>query len=135
MLRLKIELETCYAEDRSDALRQAHDEHFEEITFLKESFNFKEKLLKDEIEIIKSKLADRNRRLTDANEKADKQIMQIRQILDKAERDHQREMDSEISLREEQMSIYTIHIFGKFPANLFKLFNCCVVVFCRGPSS
>lgn len=119
MLRLKIELETCYAEDRSDALRQAHDERFEEITLLKESFNFKEKLLKDEIEIIKSKLADRNRRLTEANEKADKQIMQIRQILDKAERDHQREMDVEISLREEQMSIYTIHIFGKFPANLF----------------
>lgn len=104
MLRLKVELESCYAEDRADSLRHAHEEYCEEIAALKESFSFKEKVLKDEIEQIKNKLADRNRRLEVANEKADKQIMQIRLILDKAERDHQREIDAEISLREEQLS-------------------------------
>lgn len=105
MLRLKVELESCYAEDRADSLRQAHEEYCEEIAALKESFSFKEKVLKDEIVLIKNKLADRNRRLEDANEKADKQIMQIRLILDKAERDHQREIDGEITMREEQLSM------------------------------
>lgn len=105
MLRLKVELESCYAEDRADSLRHAHDEYCEELAALKESFNFKEKILKDEIDMLKSRLADRNRRLEEANEKADKQIMQIRLILDKAERDHQREIDAEISLREDQMSV------------------------------
>lgn len=110
MLRLKVELESCYAEDRSDALRHAHEEYCDELSLLKESFNFKEKCLKDEIVMIKDKLADRNRRLEAANEKADKQIMQIRLILDKAERDHQREIDAEISLREEQMSTFLTNL-------------------------
>lgn len=104
MLRLKIELETCYAEDRADTLRRAHEEHLEEINRLKETYSFKEKMLQDEIESIKLKLADRNRRLDEANEKADKQIMQIRMILDKSERNHQREIDTEINDREEYIS-------------------------------
>lgn len=104
MLRLKIELETCYAEDRADALKKAHEEHLEEINRLKETYTFKEKMLQDEIESIKVKLADRNRRLDEANEKADKQIMQIRMILDKSERNHQREIDSEINDRENYIS-------------------------------
>lgn len=104
MLRLKIELETCYAEDRADAMQKAHAEHLDEVNQLKEQFTFKEQMLRDEINSIKSKLADRNRRLDDANEKADKQIMQIRMILDKSERSHQREIIAEISEREDQLS-------------------------------
>lgn len=104
MLRLKIELETCYAEDRADALKRAHTEHTEEANQLKESFKFREQLLRDEIESLKNKLIDRNRRLDDANDKADKQIMQIRMILDKSERNHQREIDAEILQREEYIS-------------------------------
>lgn len=104
MLRLKIELETCYAEDRADTLKKAHEEHLDEVKQLKEKMAFKEQVLLDEINSIKSKLADRNRRLDDANEKADKQIMQIRMILDKSERTHQREMLAEISDREDQLS-------------------------------
>lgn len=104
MLRLKIELETCYAEDRADALKKAHEEHIEEINRLKETYSFKEQMLQDEMESIKLKLADRNRRLDEANEKADKQIMQIRMILDKSERNHQREIDAEINEREENIS-------------------------------
>ena len=104
MLRLKVELESCYAEDRADALKQAHEEHFSEIARLKETFSFKEKLLRDEVDSLKSKLSDRDRKLVAASEKADKQIMQIRLILDKAERDHRREMDSEAYQREEYIS-------------------------------
>lgn len=104
MLRLKVELESCYAEDRADSLRHAHEEYCDELATLKKSFNSKEKLLKDEIDMLKSRLADRNRRLDEANEKADKQNLQIRLILERAERDHQREIDAEISLREDQMS-------------------------------
>lgn len=104
MLRLKIELETCYAEDRADTLKKAHEEHMDEVKQLKEQMAFKEQVLLDEISSIKSKLADRNRRLDDANEKADKQILQIRMILDKSERTHQREMLAEISDREDQLS-------------------------------
>lgn len=104
MLRLKIELETCYAEDRADALKKAHEEHLDEVNQLKEQVAFKEQVLRDEINSIKSKLADRNRRLDEANEKADKQIMQIRIILDKSERTHQREIIAEITEREDQIS-------------------------------
>lgn len=104
MLRLKIELETCYAEDRADALKKAHEEHMEEVRQLKEQMAFKEQVLRDEIESLKRKLVDRNRRLEDANEKADKQIMQIRMILDKSERTHQREILAEITEREDEIS-------------------------------
>lgn len=104
MLRLKVELETCYAEDRMDALKKAHEEHMEEVHQLKEQMAFKEQVLRDEINSIKSKLTDRNRRLDEANDKADKQIMQIRMILDKSERTHQREIIAEITEREDQIS-------------------------------
>lgn len=104
MLRLKIELETCYAEDRADALKKAHEEHMDEVHQLKDQLAFKEQVLRDEINSIKSKLADRNRRLDEANEKADKQIMQIRMILDKSERTHQREIIAEITEREDAIS-------------------------------
>lgn len=103
MLRLKVELETCYAEDRVDALRRAHEEHLDDVNQLKETFSFREQLLRDEITSIKSKLADRNRRLDEANDKADKQIMQIRMILNRSEQDHQREINTQVSLHEDEI--------------------------------
>lgn len=103
MLRLKIELETCYAEDRVDALRRAHEEHIADVNQLKDTFAFREQLLRDEVDSIKSKLADRNRRLDEANEKADKQIVQIRMILNKSEQDHQREFNAQASHHEDEI--------------------------------
>ncbi|XP_037032855.1 putative leucine-rich repeat-containing protein DDB_G0290503 isoform X1 [Bradysia coprophila] len=101
MGRLKIELESCYAEDRAEALQTAHNEKIEEITCLTNTFNQKEKELRDEIVELKRLIADRNAKLQDANVRSDNQIMQIRVILDKSEREHQREMDAEMSKREE----------------------------------
>lgn len=49
MLRLKTELEVCYAEDRTESLQIAHAESFEEIRILTATFNAKEKELRDEV--------------------------------------------------------------------------------------
>lgn len=49
MGRLKIELESCYAEDRAEALQIAHTEKIEEIACLTNTFNQKEKELRDEV--------------------------------------------------------------------------------------
>lgn len=103
MLRLKIELETCFAEDRMEAVQKAQREHLDDVAQLKETFSFREKMLQDELEAIREKLADRNRRLDEANEKADKQIMQIRMILNKSEQGHQREFNSQASQHEQEI--------------------------------
>lgn len=104
MLRLKVELETCAAEERVEALNRAHEEHVADVNQLKETFAFREQMLRDEIDLIKKKLADRNRRLDEANEKADKQIMQIRMILNKSEQDHQREINAQVQQHEDELS-------------------------------
>lgn len=104
-----MELETCSAEDRVEALNKSHEEHIADVNQLKETFAFREQMLRDEIDLIKSKLADRNRRLDEANEKADKQIMQIRMILNKSEQDHQREINSQVMHHEDEISKY-IHL-------------------------
>lgn len=98
-----MELETCSAEDRVEALNKAHEEHIADVNQLKETFAFREQMLRDEIDLIKSKLADRNRRLDEANEKADKQIMQIRMILNRSEQDHQREINSQVMHHEDEI--------------------------------
>lgn len=49
MGRLKVELESCYAEDRAEALQIAQNEKIEEITCLTNQFNQKEKELRDEV--------------------------------------------------------------------------------------
>lgn len=49
MGRLKIELESCYAEDRAEALKTAHTEKIEEIACLTNKFNQKEKELREEV--------------------------------------------------------------------------------------
>lgn len=49
MSRLKIELESCYAEDRTEALQNAAKESLAEINALKESFSAKEKELWKEV--------------------------------------------------------------------------------------
>lgn len=103
MLRLKIELETCFAEDRMEAVHKAQREHLDDVAQLKETFSFREKMLQDELEAIREKLADRNRRLDEANEKADKQIMQIRMILNKSEQGHQREINSQALQHEDEI--------------------------------
>lgn len=103
MIRLKEELEVCFAEERMEAVQKAQREHMEDVYQLKESFAFREKLLQDEVEAIKEKLVDRNRRLDEANEKADKQIMQIRLILNKSEQGHQREFQSQSVQHEREM--------------------------------
>lgn len=46
-------------------------------------------------------IADRNAKLQEAHVRSDNQIMQIRVILDKSEREHQREMDAEMLKRDE----------------------------------
>lgn len=103
MLRLKDELETCFAEDRIEAVQRAQREHMDDVAQMKDSFAFREKMLQDEIDMVRDKLADRNRRLDEANEKADKQIMQIRLILNKSEQGHQREMQSQEYQHENQI--------------------------------
>lgn len=103
MLRLKVELETCHAEDHMEAVRRAQDEYIADVDQLKENFAFREQMLRDEIDAVKSQLSDRNRRLDEANEKADKQIMQIRMILNKSEQDHQREINAHISQHEKEI--------------------------------
>lgn len=103
MLRLKVELETCFAEDHMEAVQKAQREHMDDVNQLKESFAFREKLLQDELDTIKEKLADRNRRLDEANVKADKQIMQIRMILNKSEQGHQREFHSQSIQHEDEI--------------------------------
>lgn len=50
---------------------------------------------------LKRIIADKNAKLGEANVRSDNQIMQIRVILDKSEREHQREMDAEIAKRDE----------------------------------
>lgn len=109
MLRLKVELETCFAEDRMEAVQKAQREHLDDVSQLKETFTFREKLLQDELESIKEKLADRNRRLDEANEKADKQIMQIRMILNKSEQGHQREFSSQSRQHEDEIGQFCWH--------------------------
>lgn len=46
-------------------------------------------------------VADRSSQLTEANERSDKQVMQIRNILERSEREHEREMNMEIAKRDE----------------------------------
>lgn len=53
-----------------------------------------------QIQELKNIVADRNNKLEEANEKSDKQVMQIRVILDRSEREHQREMNAEIAKRD-----------------------------------
>lgn len=50
---------------------------------------------------MKRLIADRNSKLEEAHVRSDNQIMQIRVILDKSEREHQREMDAEILKRDQ----------------------------------
>lgn len=50
---------------------------------------------------LKRIIADRNAKLEEAHLRSDSQIMQIRVILDKSEREHQREMDAETAKRDE----------------------------------
>lgn len=50
---------------------------------------------------LKRLIADRNSKLAEAHIRSDNQIMQIRVILDKSEREHQREMDAETAKRDE----------------------------------
>lgn len=52
MSRLKIELESCYAEDRAEALQIAQTESLAEIVALKESFSVKEKELWKEVHLL-----------------------------------------------------------------------------------
>lgn len=49
MSRLKIELESCYAEDRAESLQIAHAESLETIKQLSNQFNDKEKQLREEV--------------------------------------------------------------------------------------
>lgn len=100
MTRLKIELESCYAEDRTEALQIAQAESLAEITALKAEFCVREKELRDEIAELKALVADRNAQLEEAHDRSDKQVAQIRMILDRTERDHEREMSAEVSKRE-----------------------------------
>lgn len=102
-MRLKVELETCFAEDQIEAVHKAQREHIDDVQQLKETFASREKMLQDEVDAIRLKLADRNRRLDEANEKADKQIMQIRMILNKSEQGHQREFHSQSLQHEREM--------------------------------
>lgn len=46
-------------------------------------------------------VAHRNSQLEEATERSDKQVMQIRNILERCERDHEREMNLEIAKRDE----------------------------------
>ena len=55
---------------------------------------------KFQIQELKKMISARNGQLEEAREKSDKQVMQIRLILEKSDREHQREMDAEISKRE-----------------------------------
>lgn len=55
---------------------------------------------------LKRIISDKNTKLEEANERSDNQILQIRVILDKSEREHQREMDSEIAKHEEYTGGY-----------------------------
>lgn len=57
MLRLKVELETCFAEDRMEAVHMAQKEHLDDVAQIKENFAFREKMLQDEIQAIRDKLA------------------------------------------------------------------------------
>lgn len=123
MLRLKEELETCFAEDRMDAVHRAQKEHIDDVNELKESFSFREKILLDELETIKEKLADRNRRLDEANDKADKQIMQIRMILNKSEQGHQREFHSQAVQHESQIGKTLTFICDYFDVHSVYLWN------------
>lgn len=50
MGRLKVELESCYAEDRAESLQQAQAESMQEIEELTKQFNAKEKELRTEVD-------------------------------------------------------------------------------------
>lgn len=50
---------------------------------------------------MKRLIADRNSKLEEAHVRSDNQVMQIRVILDKSEREHQREIDAETSKRDQ----------------------------------
>lgn len=114
MSRLKIELESCYAEDRAESLTIAQNESLAEITQLKEEFCAREKELRTEIAELKALVANRNAQLDEAKDRSDRQVMQIRLILDRSERDHEREMNSEVSKREAIIGEYS---FGENDAN------------------
>lgn len=100
MSRLKTELESCYAEDRTESLQLAQTESLAEIAKLKEEFCAHEKELRDEIAELKIMVEERNTQLEEAKDRSDSQVMQIRVILDRSERDHEREMNAEVSRRE-----------------------------------
>lgn len=46
-------------------------------------------------------MADRSGQLAEANERSDKQVMQIRNILERSEREHEREISMEVAKRDE----------------------------------
>lgn len=67
---------------------------------------------------MKRLIADRNAKLEEAHVRSDNQIMQIRVILDKSEREHQREMDSEVTKRDEFAGkSYSLFRVGNVVAN------------------
>lgn len=100
MTRLKTELESCYAEDRTESLQIAQSESLAAIAQLKEEFCAREKELRDEIAELKALVAERNTQLAEAKDRSDSQVMQIRVILDRSEREHEREMHAEVAKRE-----------------------------------
>lgn len=128
MLRLKIELETCFAEDRMEAVRKAQREHLDDVAQLKETFSFRERMLQDELGAIREKLADRNQRLDEANEKLDKQIMQIRMILNKSEQGHQREFNSQALQHEEEIGMFCFFTLSNFDITEFRFTNQMIVM-------
>lgn len=119
MTRLKIELESCYAEDRAEALSIAHNERLAEISQLKDEFCARENLLRTEIDELKMLVANRNGQLDEAKDRSDSQVMQIRLILDRAERDHEREMSTEVSKCEAIVGGY-LFIFIVMQTKTFK---------------
>lgn len=109
MSRLKTELESCYAEDRTESLQLAQTESLAEIAKLKEEFSAREKELRDEIAELKILVAERNTQLEEAKDRSDSQVMQIRVILDRSERDHEREMNAEVARREAIVGKCIVH--------------------------
>lgn len=101
MSRLKMELEQVAAEDRKETLDKLNLEHINEITELTNKFNKKEKQLQDDLHDLRKQLSEQRLVIESAQTKADTALVQTRMTLERADRDHQLEMDREVARREQ----------------------------------
>lgn len=100
MGRLKMELEQIGLEDKHSALAKMKAEYEDELLELTAKFNSKQEELEKEISDLKQIIASKQKDYEALQERSDSQIVEARMFVERAERENQAVLDTEIAKRE-----------------------------------